>query len=394
MDTDLRMLVVENQGELRRTIVNMLKQSGAATVQGVQNAEEALSFITVNPIDFVVCDFDLPKMKGTALLRELRKNPITHNISFILTSQQGQLGADDYAEATDYDLDGHLIKPLNHQDLTETVEDILKKREAYLEPSIHLARAGAFVDIGAQEEAESEIVYAQEASPKLSRVWVESGQLFEELGNDEKAKTSYHKATEVDDECARGYEGISNILEKEGKTEEAFEMLQKAVELSPQNRDRQFKIAKHLMENGKEDEARIALHKALESEPDAAAQSAAAAEFFMEAGRADLAEAEYAFALAEDPNNVHYFNRLGLAFRRQKKFKEAIENYRKAIVVAPDDAVIYYNMAVALAESGDLTQSIGAIRRALVLRPHFKQAEKVLDALQKKAGQTPTNKSI
>ncbi|MFC1491151.1 tetratricopeptide repeat protein [Nitrospinota bacterium] len=390
VDSDFRMLVVESQGELRRTIVTMLKQSGAVSVNGVQNGEEALEFILQNPIDLIVCEWNLPKMKGTDLLHEIRKNSTTANISFVLISNQGELGEEDYAEAADYDLDGHLIKPLNQQDLSVTVDDIIKERAEFLEPSVHLARAAAFVDIGASEEAETEIVSAQEAKPKIARVWVESGQLFEEMEQDEKARSSYQQATELDDECARGYEGMANILEKEGKSEEAFEMLQKAVKLSPQNRDRQFRMAKHLMEHGDEDQARIALHKALESEPNAASQSAAAAEFFMEAGRADLAEAEYAFALEEDPNNVHYFNRLGLAFRRQKKFKEAIENYRKAIVVAPDDAVVYYNMSVALAESGDLTQAIGAIRRALVLRPKFPQAEKVLAALQQKAGQTPS----
>jgi tetratricopeptide (TPR) repeat protein len=393
VDADCRMLVIEPQGELRRTIVAMLKQGGARTVQGVSNAQEGKEFLDQYPVDFIICDWGLPHTNGTEFLSGIRKNPITANIPFVMISNQGQMGADDHAEAVDYDLDGHLIKPLNQQDLNGTVDDILKDRADFLEPSVHLARAGALIDIGEGEEAEAELTTAQELQPKMTRVWVESGGLFEEIGNDERAKESYQKATEIDDDCAKGYEGVANILEKEGKTEEAFELLQKAVEISPQNRDRQFKMTKHLLDHGDEDAAQIALHKALESEPDAAARSALAAEFFMEVGRADLAEAEFAFALEEDPNNVHYFNRLGLAFRRQKKFKEAVENYRKATIIAPDDAVIYFNMAIALAEGGDYTQSIGSLRRALVLRPQFPQAEKILKTLQAKTGQIPTKGS-
>ncbi|HBK80316.1 MAG TPA: hypothetical protein DDZ83_11730, partial [Nitrospinae bacterium] len=330
VDSDVRMLVVENQGELRRTIVAMLKQGGARTVQGVTNAEEASNYIGQYPVDFIISEWSLPHMNGVRLLSEIRRNPITANISFILISNQGQMSADDYAEAADYDLDSHLIKPLNQQDLNGTVEDILKKKAEYLEPSVHLARAGAYIDIGESEEAEAELDSAQEFDSKLTRVWVEAGGLFEEIGKEDRAKEGYKKATTIDKDCAKGYEGMANILEKEGKSEEAFAMLQKAVEISPQNRDRQFKMTKHLLENGNEDAAQIALHKALQSIPDPATRSAATAEFFMEVGRADLAEAEFAIALEEDPDNVHYFNRLGLAFRRQKKFKEAIENYRKA----------------------------------------------------------------
>ncbi|MBT3352381.1 MAG: tetratricopeptide repeat protein [Nitrospinaceae bacterium] len=389
VDADVRMLVVEHQGELRRTIVAMLKQIGGRIVSGVTNAEEASEYLNNYPVDLIVCEWDLPNMNGTQFLSNLRKDPNTANILFVLISNQGQMSESDYAEASDFALDAHLIKPLNQQDLGETVDDILKKRADFLVPSVHLARAGAFIDIGAEDEANAEIKTAQESKPLMTRFWVEAGELFEELGNDEEARESYKQATEIDKACARGYEGMANILEKEGKSEEAFEMLKKSVEISPNNRDRQFKMTKHLLENGDEDAAQIALHKALENEPDAASRSAAAAEFFLEAGRADLAEAEYSFALEEDPSNAHYYNRLGLAFRRQKKFKEAIDNYRKATVISPDDAVIYFNLAIAIAESGDLTQAIGSLRRALVLRPKFPQAEKILKTLQEKAGQIP-----
>jgi tetratricopeptide (TPR) repeat protein len=384
---NLRILLVENQGELRRTFVAMLKRMGAAAVNNAPCGEEALKTISQTPVDFIISEWNLPEMSGLDLLREVRKNPITSGIPFIMLSNQGQLSEDEIAESLDYDIDGHLHKPLNYKDLESQVEGILEKRADFMETSVRLARAAAFTDIGAAKEAE--IASAQEAKPKSSRVWFESGQLFEALGNDTKAKKSYVQATAVDEGCAKAYERMSNILNKEGKPDEAFKLLQKAVKLSPRNRDRQMEMTRHLLDTGNEDAARISLHKALEYETDPAARSAAAAEFFMEFGRADLAEAEYAFALEADPENVHYFNRLGLAFRHQKKFREAIENYRKASAIAPDDAVIFNNMAIALAESGDFIQAIGSLRRALVLQPRFPQAEQALRNPQVKAGQVP-----
>jgi two-component system chemotaxis response regulator CheY len=310
------MLVVKDQSDLRRTFVGMLKRMGASAVHGASNDQEAMDLVNHHPVDFIVCEWDAPELNGIALLREVRKNSTTGQIPFILISGQDQMGEEDFAEATDYEVDGHLIKPLKHKDLEGKVQKILKERAESMESSVRLARAAAFVDIGEADEAEEEIASAQEAQLKSTRVLVESGQLFEAMGKDDKAKKSYLHATKVDEAYAKAYEGMSSVLEKEGKSAEALELLEKAVKISPRNTDRQFKIAKVIMGNGNEDRARIALHKALESETDEAARSAAAAEFFMASGRADLAEAEYAFALEADPDNVNYFNRLGLAFRR------------------------------------------------------------------------------
>ena len=386
---NLRFLVVEGQSDLRRTIAGMLKGLGAAAVHYAATDEEAKEVLTKNPVDFVLCDWSSPEIKGIQLLRLLRQNPVIMNIPFILMSRKDQMGPEEVAEANEWEVDGHLLKPLNQQEIETKVKTILKTKAEFLESNVCLARAAAFTDIGAYDEAEAELETAQQKKPEASRVWVKSGELYQEMGREEKAKVAYQKATSVDEECAKALDGLATILEKEGKSEEAFALLEQAVKISPRNRDRQFRVSRTLLERGDADQARISLHKALADEPSAAARNAAAAEFFLTAGRADLAESEYAFALEADPENVHYFNRLGIAFRRQKKFKEAVENYRKALVVAPDNPVIYYNMALALAEAGQRGEAAGALRSALAIDPGFEAAESLLKKIQPR--QAPTN---
>ncbi len=261
---NLRILLVEDQGELRHTFVAMLKRMGAAAVHNAPSGEEALETISQTPIDFIISEWSLPEMSGMDLLREVRENPITSGIPFIMLSNQGELSEDEIAKSSDYDVDGHLLKPLNHKRFESQVKESLEKRADFMETSVRLARAAAFVDISAAKEVE--ITSAQEEKPESSRVWVESGQLFEALGDDTKAKKSYVQAAEVDEDCAKAYEGMSNILTKEGKSDEAFKLLQKAVKICPRNRDRQMKMTKHLLDSGDEEAARVALHKALEYE--------------------------------------------------------------------------------------------------------------------------------
>jgi len=380
-DPSLRILVVENQSELRRALVAMLKHIGMRTVQTVGTSEEAQGFIRENPVDLILCEWTTPNISGLELLRFIRGNAVTNLAPFVMISGSGQMDDDEFAEASEYDVDGHLSKPLSQERLELLLEKILGKREKYRKSSVHLSRAAAYADMGAMEEAAAELDTAHKMPPESPQFWVDSAKLFQELGSDEKAKDCYQQATEVDAGYSKAYEGLSEILEKEGKSEEAFELLQKSVEISPRNSERQIKMAKTLLNKGDEIGARNALYQALGNEADEAARSAQTAEFFMESGRADLAEEEYAFALGADPSNVHYYNRLGLAFRRQKKIDEAINNYKMALKVAPNDHVLYYNMAIALMEGGKVEQAMGALRKALTLKPDFAQAEAALKKL-------------
>ncbi len=379
-DPNLRILVVEDQSDLRRVLVTMLKQIGIRTVQTIGTSEEAQEIIQKNPVDFVLCEWSTSGISGLKFLQFVRGNSLTRSIPFVMISGRGQMDDDEYAEATDYDVDGHLSKPLSQERMEQLLNNILRKRELFRESSVHLSRAAAYADMGAMEEAE--LNSAHKMPPESPQFWVDSAELFQEMGSHEKAKGCYQQAAEVDAGYAKAYEGLADILEKEGKADEAFEMLQKSVDISPRNRERQIKMAKTLLNNGDEFGARTALYQALGEETDEAARCAEAAEFFMDSGRADLAETEYAFALEADPSNVHYYNRMGLAFRRQKKIDAAIENYQKALKVAPNDHILYYNMAIAQMEGGKIGQAMAALRKALILNPDFSQAEAVLKKLK------------
>lgn len=382
LDAHLRFLILEDQGDLRRALIAMLKSCGAGTVYGAGTDEEGIELLKNNPLDFILCSWTIPQKGGMEFLQNVRKIPLTMQIPFIMISGRGQLDNDDFAQTNDFDIDGHLIKPLNQQEIEEKVESILEKYTFAMEANIALARANAFVDIEAFDDAAEELATAQKTGGHSPKVLTESGQVYERMGDSEKAQACYEEATKTDEFYTKAYDNLGDLLEKKGDTGAAQDLYQRAAKISPKNSERQMKVAKVLLAKGDEESARIALHRAMEGEADPAARNAAVAEFFLANGRADLAEEEFGYALEADPANVNYYNRLGMAFRRQRKFKEAIDNYRKAMAVVKDDAVLYYNMALVMLEMKDLTQASGALRRALVLRPEFEEAEKVLQSIR------------
>lgn len=390
-DTHSRFLLIEGEVRIRHLLSAMLQGAGAKTVHNAPGGKAGQEVLLNQAVDVVVCDWNAPELNGVEFLRSVRGLPVTKYLPFLMMSPAGQLKEEELAAARDFDVDGHLFKPITQEDLQAGVRGAVGRYNAMAKAYTHLARAAAYVDIGESDEARQEIRAAQLAGGESARVWSEAGNLLAAIGAPAEAKECYRRSIEFDRGYARAYDKLGAILEEEGDSEAALKFLTASTQMSPRNRERQFTLAKAMLARGDVEGARAAVHRGIEAEGGAAhrsAVSAAAAEFFMSAGRADLAEEEYAFALEGDPANVHYFNRLGIAFRRQKKYKEAVDNYRKAIQVVNNDPVLYYNLAIALAESGQIPQAVGTLRRALVLDPHFKAAEDLLRRIEARARQS------
>ncbi len=142
-DPTLRILVVEDQSDLRHALVAMLKQIGIRTVQKIGSSEEAVEFVRENPVDFILCEWDTPRISGLDFLRFIRSNLVTNFISFVMISGRDQMNGDEFAQTSDYDVDGHLFKPLNQERLELLLSKILEKKEKIRQSSVHLSRAAA-----------------------------------------------------------------------------------------------------------------------------------------------------------------------------------------------------------------------------------------------------------
>ena len=375
LNADPRVLLVESQTRIRRSISNMLQSSGVKTVHHAPTGENAREILINQPVDFVLCDWDAQKGSGLEFLEKVRSIPVTKNLPFLMMSGTGRLDEEDLAVADDFDVSGHLFKPINQENLEDKIQTTIDSYDSMVEVLTHLARSAALADMNEKDEAEKELLAA--------RMWNDSGDVYADMGESGQAQDCYKKAIAIDRKSTRAFDRLGDLYQKVGDEDRAIEFYQTATKMSPSNSGRQLKLAKIFISRGDNDGARTAIQHAVQGEKDEAARSAAAAEFYLSVDRADLAEQEYSFAIQGDPENVLYYNRLGIAFRRQKKYKEAVENYRKALTFSPGDPILFFNMARALIEMRDIPQAVASLRMALMINPNFKQAETLLKNLQK-----------
>ncbi|MBK9293880.1 MAG: response regulator [Oligoflexia bacterium] len=92
---DVTFLVVDDDGMVRDILVNYLKSFGFTKILEAKNGKDAMKFIRnpSQPIDYVISDWEMPKIDGLTLLRALRREPGRRNVKFIMVTSQALMSA-------------------------------------------------------------------------------------------------------------------------------------------------------------------------------------------------------------------------------------------------------------------------------------------------------------
>ena len=113
-----KVLLVEDDATLRRSLEEYLKQSGFA-IEIASDGEEALNNVNKYKPDVVLLDLVLPKMDGISFLKELRKDDSHVNLPVMILTNTDDI--DSIGQSLDVGVTDYLIK---HE---WRLEDIVKK---------------------------------------------------------------------------------------------------------------------------------------------------------------------------------------------------------------------------------------------------------------------------
>lgn len=127
-----RILVVDDEAELVKTIVRHLKRNGFSLESSfnVLSAQQKIhdSVLKGLPFDLVITDLVMPKMSGIELFKWITKHH--PEISVLVISGFGS--ADLAREVIRPEMDGFAQKPLTPEDMIGLISRIDRKRKNYL----------------------------------------------------------------------------------------------------------------------------------------------------------------------------------------------------------------------------------------------------------------------
>ncbi len=376
---NMRVLLAEDNANMRRTIRHMLVGIGFKRIVDVPDGLAAWNWLQIDTYDLVLCDWNMPGMLGIEVLAHMRADERLKSVPFIMITAEMQ--DDIVAQAAEDQVDGYIIKPFTKALLQEKIDQVFNRR---FNPS----HFDSLLQLGDTYLANNMIAQAEDAYNQALTIKFDLARAMMGLALCAKAKKDYdeaekwlRKATLAQPKFAKGYDELAEIYKIKGDEAKRLEALKTAVAISPRDSSRQVSFGEAQIKCGDMEGARHSFAKAVEIDPGAQNQTERIAEAYLESGKYDDAVEMFERSLEIDPNALNTYNRMGIAYRRQKRPEKAIELYDRALQIHPNNAVVIYNKGCAYLEMKMIPRAAEEFERALEAEPNFAPARKALDVI-------------
>jgi CheY-like chemotaxis protein len=119
----VHVLVVDDSPTICAVLDKMLSQDGHVVTRAT-SGEEAIARATNELPDVIFLDIVMPGMNGFAVLRALRRDPLTHDIPIVMIS--GNLQATEQFYVQRFGADDFMKKPFGRGEVFARIQELLK----------------------------------------------------------------------------------------------------------------------------------------------------------------------------------------------------------------------------------------------------------------------------
>ena len=119
---EMRVLVVDDFSTMRRIIKNILRQLGFTNVVEADDGTTAWEVLNKDKIDFIVSDWNMPKMTGIELSRKVRSSEEFADIPFLMVTAEAQ--QENIIEAVQAKVSNYIVKPFTAETMKQKIEKI------------------------------------------------------------------------------------------------------------------------------------------------------------------------------------------------------------------------------------------------------------------------------
>ena len=127
MDTDMKILVVDDFSTMRRIIKNLLRDLGFNNTSEADDGLTALPMLKSGNYDLLVTDWNMPGMQGIDLLKAVRAESDEKLKSIPVLMVTAEQKKEQIVEAAQAGVNGYIVKPFTALILKEKLEKIFAR---------------------------------------------------------------------------------------------------------------------------------------------------------------------------------------------------------------------------------------------------------------------------
>jgi two-component system, chemotaxis family, chemotaxis protein CheY len=122
---DLTVLVVDDFVTMRRIVRKILRDLGFENIIEAEDGLAAMEVLKGTKIDLVVSDWNMPRMTGLELLKEVRGSEKIKDMPFLMVTAEAQ--KENIVEAVKARVSNYIVKPFTAATLEEKLAKIIPR---------------------------------------------------------------------------------------------------------------------------------------------------------------------------------------------------------------------------------------------------------------------------
>ncbi|HMM37368.1 MAG TPA: chemotaxis response regulator CheY [Desulfovibrio sp.] len=124
-DLNMRILVVDDFSTMRKIIKNILRQLGFTNVIEADDGSTGWEALNRENVDFIISDWNMPKMSGIEFLRKVRASEEYAELPFLMVTAEAQ--QENIIEAVQAKVSNYIVKPFTPETLNQKIQKIFGK---------------------------------------------------------------------------------------------------------------------------------------------------------------------------------------------------------------------------------------------------------------------------
>lgn len=121
-DPNMKILTVDDFSTMRRILKTLLKQSGFTNIIEADDGTTALEVLRKEPVDFIISDWNMPKMTGIELLKTVRADEKLKHMPFLMITAEAEKS--NIVAAVQAGVSNYIVKPFTADVLKEKIDKI------------------------------------------------------------------------------------------------------------------------------------------------------------------------------------------------------------------------------------------------------------------------------
>ncbi len=124
--SQIKVLIVDDHPLSLILLKKVLQQLGLKNIKEAEDGKRALAMISIEDINLVFTDLDMPALSGLELIQELRQKEATRDLPVIVVS--GESDQDKVFQALQAGADAFVVKPFSGRTIKEKIVQVFSKR--------------------------------------------------------------------------------------------------------------------------------------------------------------------------------------------------------------------------------------------------------------------------